>query len=322
MYLISWTATAKAKSSGRQLSLADVFSASDAETVAADDAQLEGGPAAAAKAKAKAKGAAKGAAKAKAKGAAKAKAKAAAAPAVAEAEVAEQHVEDAGAAEDGGAEEQGAANAANMPPPPVPQLRVPRAGAPVAGSLADVTQGDDVAMHGMVLCSKCLLPAELSKVRLVGKGTQTYYCRKCSNKISLMHKHFGVCSPPHYCSLSNEDKVAFWRSAASTKEDLRVAMMKISEKYSLEKSLVSQDGEYLPLSVWESRGFSAADILNKSTEDMVQEHPVLGRCYRLDILSKSKVHETGKRELEALEHQAKAKKMRAEALQALPGSEP
>lgn len=46
-----------------------------------------------------------------------------------------------------------------------------------------------------------------------------------------------------------------------------------------------EGGEFLPLSVWETRGFPKAEIEARTDEKDKKIHPVVGLCYRVKILS-------------------------------------
>jgi len=46
-----------------------------------------------------------------------------------------------------------------------------------------------------------------------------------------------------------------------------------------------EGGEFLPLSVWETRGFPKAEIEARTDERDKKIHPVVGLCYRVKILS-------------------------------------
>ena len=52
-------------------------------------------------------------------------------------------------------------------------------------------------------------------------------------------------------------------------------------------------GEFLPLSVWQNRGFNVADIAEKTPPADIASHPVLGKVYRVAIVSTSKVNREG-----------------------------
>ena len=47
----------------------------------------------------------------------------------------------------------------------------------------------------------------------------------------------------------------------------------------------AEEGEFLPLSVWERRGFNAQDIEANTAAADVAVHPVLGKVYRVSIMS-------------------------------------
>lgn len=234
---------------------------------------------------------------AKAKASAKGKAKAKAGPAPAAAAPLQEELD---AVNELAQEEEGAA----LPP------RAGRSAGPVGGSLGDLEEEAAV-----VFCSKCRMPTELGKVRLVGKTTQTYWCRSCQNKVACVYKHWGVTKPPCFKNMPEEAQVAFWREVSASKEDLKAAMLKATEKFSLQKDVATVGGDFLPLSVWTARGYDAEAIAASSEAKDIQVHPVLGTCYRVQLLNKVHVQESGKRQLEQLEASTRVKKLKAGTLQ-------
>ena len=55
-------------------------------------------------------------------------------------------------------------------------------------------------------------------------------------------------------------------------------------------------GKFLPLSVWEAKGFDAEQIATRSADADMEEHPVVGMCYRVAIISSGRRQSTGQRE--------------------------
>ncbi len=53
----------------------------------------------------------------------------------------------------------------------------------------------------------------------------------------------------------------------------------------------AEGGEYLHISVWATRGFSATDIENKSKPENTQNHEKLGKVYRIPIIGKTEMKE-------------------------------
>ena len=56
-------------------------------------------------------------------------------------------------------------------------------------------------------------------------------------------------------------------------------------KEDLQAQYYMNGGEFLPLSVWATRGFDANVIKEKIAPEDCREHPVLGTTYRVKILS-------------------------------------
>ena len=77
---------------------------------------------------------------------------------------------------------------------------------------------------------------------------------------------------------------------------------------------VEVGGQFLPLSVYARQGFDAADIEKNSHKDNIQQHPVLGTVYRVDIKGvKRKAIEMQVREqvLKAVQSQADSAHLKA-----------
>ena len=70
----------------------------------------------------------------------------------------------------------------------------------------------------------------------------------------------------------------------------------ISEKYTTHKQYWALDGKFLPLAVWEKKGFNVDDIQNNSRPSDKAKDPVLGEVFRVRILTTGQSGEQAERE--------------------------
>lgn len=136
-------------------------------------------------------------------------------------------------------------------------------------------------------CLKCGMPTSLEKqCRARGAGLT---CQDCTNIYQMIYRHVGGI-PIDLQAMSPEDQKAFFRSSA---ERIRVApagarwalvraqMVSSLTSFRTQQTKYSVAREFLPLSVWEKRGFSVEDIKAKGTR---QDDADTGLCLIAIIL--------------------------------------
>ena len=89
---------------------------------------------------------------------------------------------------------------------------------------------------------------------------------------------FGSWPPASFKKLSPEIQTNFWREAKELagKVHLEELFVQALTKSRIEQEISQVGGEYLPLSVYASRGFNVGDIESKCKD--FEEHSMLGRC--------------------------------------------
>lgn len=212
---------------------------------------------------------------------------------------------------------QTAADVAALPPPEVAALPPPEV---VSGGEPPVAESGDVPMVDLgsssssesqaaelqagargaqthpsfeapsVFCSYCGSQAALHKARLTAKGSGRWQCNLCNTRLVQLHRGFGTWPTNEFKSLSDEDQQAFMRSlgagsSSSTKGFNVVAQAKeYLRAHEVHEQFYESSGEFLPLSVWQCRGFDSAAIESGSAPEDLQRHPVLGPVYRVKTL--------------------------------------
>ena len=174
-----------------------------------------------------------------------------------------------------------------------------------------LTQTEDVRVG----CHRCgdQIPWEEAVLKTAGQRENKYLCKTCNNVGALLAKHSG----PDWCqrefaSMSEDKRRSFWKEAGKQKvvttgrlcyKAVRATLLKSVANRRIESFKDSYHGEYLPLSVWASRGFDPKLVAEKGLKE---EHEVFGETFAVQIhnFSKEEIHERVSQEL--LEHERKA----------------
>ena len=116
---------------------------------------------------------------------------------------------------------------------------------------------------------------------------QIWVCHKCEVKLSQLRKGFGTWPPSGFNKISKEEQQAFFREThgMAGKDSVKRAEDMFNIKEELQAQYYMNGGEFLPPSVWATRGFDANVIKEKIAQEDCREHPVLGTTYRVKILS-------------------------------------
>ena len=235
-------------------------------------------PGAQRKAKSKAKTKAKFKAKSKASGKAKAQAKAAVAtsPGIVEPNLVIGNLAAPPPAPDNAALPPPLApyNAA-IPPPPAP-----RNAAQVA---AQALSNEGI---GSIRCGFCKEWCRDEKRRFRSKATMKWQCDQCKNVDQQTFRAFG--SIKEVATWSDQDQEKFYSESKGQHPSVtKNAYLKVTKRYLIEEHTYAHDGEYLPLSVWKSRGFDSDLIEAEAEEADKRTYKQLGKCYRVKIFKVS-----------------------------------
>jgi len=133
-------------------------------------------------------------------------------------------------------------------------------------------------------CRKCKrqVPSEhLPTTSLPAAGGEIT-CKPCLSKQATLSKMFGSWPIPDYEDLSSEEQNAFWQGG-NTRGAILDSLTKSVADSTERARIRAQGGGYYPLTWYETQGFDSTRI--KQNCDDIEEHAVLGTCYRVEITS-------------------------------------
>ena len=150
-------------------------------------------------------------------------------------------------------------------------------------------------MSDKVTCSRCGLEAEKSNARVKSKRSQVWECKVCNSKVVQLSKMHGGWPVEGFQGLSDEEKAQFHRDVGTIRssENLSKFTQDFLVKSSKREQQFYDGGEFLPLSVWKTRGFDDEAIAKNSSQVDRNVHPVLGEVYRVAIVSCGVARTTG-----------------------------
>jgi len=136
----------------------------------------------------------------------------------------------------------------------------------------------------LLQCDLCGSQVTKDSARVLSKKAETWKCGKCASSMTKLYRRPG--GLPDDATWSTEKKQDFWKlmqqqSTTAAIED--VTALFTQSEYKKDESHYDNSGEYLPLSVWSQRGFSADDIAKHSIDANIRIDPVLGKTYRVVI---------------------------------------
>ena len=140
--------------------------------------------------------------------------------------------------------------------------------------------------EAVIWCNWCGFPCDVALVRLRNKTKGWWRCNKCDVKVVQLHRGFGTWPTPEFDNLPNEAKVAFYADVrAKCGDDSIVQAQLVLSQHETHEKTYELGGRFLPLDVWERKGFDSKAIAARTQPHNIQEHAVLGcKCYRLEIL--------------------------------------
>jgi hypothetical protein len=149
-----------------------------------------------------------------------------------------------------------------------------------------------------LFCSWCKTEAPLTKVRVTSKAASTYKCSSCNNTFTKCIKHLGSWPTAGFKAMTADDQADFYKKAKLEKSSIAVANLaeRSSEKYSFKETSYALGGKFLPLDVWQRKGFDPV-MIAKNTGDSDITHSVqCGKCYRVKLLSTQETGGSGSRD--------------------------
>ena len=135
-----------------------------------------------------------------------------------------------------------------------------------------------------VFCGTCGTTVEMERARCRSKHKQTWVCKRCEVKLVTLRRTFGTWPVPGFTKITKEDQQAFYRDcrdASSLKRELSQRFQIYEET---ERQYYVNGGKFLPLSVWDEKGYNVADIEEKSLPEDIRVDPIMGLTYRVKIM--------------------------------------
>ena len=137
-------------------------------------------------------------------------------------------------------------------------------------------------------CGNCQSVIDLDNgktPRLFGKCKGQFICRVCETRnVQLYKTGSGKEFLKKFKSFSKEDQTAFWQALAKPGmklEEVAETMDDFLEKYHKEEEVSHVGGCYQPLGWYERQGYDI-ELIQEKCKD-IQEHPVFGKTYRVEI---------------------------------------
>ena len=178
------------------------------------------------------------------------------------------------------------AKAAAAPKAAAPKAAAPKAAAP-APPIATGLGVQDVGVFPelMLCCNTCGGRCQVSSMRLRGKKAGAWECNNCGVKGTQLRRVFGKWPVSEFTDFAEDEKKGFFSEIAGmSMEELKQYCARKFQKVEQHQAYYEDGGQFLPLSVWERKGFPVADIEAKSLPSDRRTHPVLGNTYRVAIM--------------------------------------
>ena len=195
---------------------------------------------------------------------------------------------------------------------PTPAGQPPAAAGPLQVNRNASVQDVGLFPDPTVLCSTCGGFAVLSKMRLASKGAGTWECRTCMVKIVTLRREFGKWPITQFATMSLAEKQAFMKDIAGKNiSEIRAIIETKFRKIAQHGTYYDYEGEFLPLSVWQTRGYDVELIRTMAPSSDRKMHPFLGELFRIVTIK------TGQKGYEGTENSEEMSKRPKKALQDL-----
>jgi hypothetical protein len=132
-------------------------------------------------------------------------------------------------------------------------------------------------------CQKCGEICDPFSSRLVHKVTHkyAYKCKACCCKHVKLCGIFGGWPCPEFDDMGEDMQMKFWAEKATTKGEVEKLVFDHIVRDYIERKTTNDQGDYLPLGVYRTRGFDT-DLILTNCKD-TKFFPDLGMCYKVRI---------------------------------------
>ena len=144
-------------------------------------------------------------------------------------------------------------------------------------------------------CGETLSVLENVRIRAKRREGNTWRCGRCNVHIVQLHREFGQWPTGGFAEKTQEAKMEFYKSIRNMGIGaIRAFVADTMASFEKHEDAYAEGGEFLPISVWTTRGFSGDDILENSRPENIISDPVLGTCYRVVVRSTFKQGQRGR----------------------------
>ena len=145
-----------------------------------------------------------------------------------------------------------------------------------------------------VICSYCNEKTDMTRCRLISKGSGTFRCNKCNTTTTTLNRYLGARVAQTLQNIPPAEREQFFKfarenNAGAIKEKITFLM----KRHETWEKRYQSGGSYLPLSVWATQGYDTQRIERLSRPEDIMEDHVLGKVYRVTVLG---VWENGTRD--------------------------
>jgi len=144
-------------------------------------------------------------------------------------------------------------------------------------------------------CGTCSSPCVADKFRLTSKKDRTVRCPKCQVKLVQLYRAYGAWPTDEFRALSPDDQKEFMKQIGNVEgmANVKAKSQELFRRFTTQEEYFEDGGKFLPLKVWERKGFDAVAIQSHTDKANVIEHPVLGTCYRVSVIGRGTRGATG-----------------------------
>ena len=137
-----------------------------------------------------------------------------------------------------------------------------------------------------IWCKFCKSLCSKNRARMCGKKQQEWKCSGCNSTLVKLNGVFGSWPTPDFVELSEQEQANVFQETKGKKSaELQKMVEKKFNRFAREEKSWFEGGEFLPLSVWERRGFDP-DRIERETKDCDKMFtPQLGQCYRVAVIN-------------------------------------
>ncbi len=136
------------------------------------------------------------------------------------------------------------------------------------------------------LCKRCLTPTDpmVGGCKVSGKPPDVkVICRMCINRENTLRRLCGSWPVQEFSELTEQEQVDFYQQCSTAMADVRKHVSETLVRHRMMRKERKRSGQFLPLSVYEKMGYDTAAIKSKTEPCDIEDHPVLGTTYRVEL---------------------------------------